>query len=147
MSLLDDLKQQPERIARKGSNLPAGLLSPLPERVEAWLESVQANLIALEEASALKHNASKRLTHARQALEETTAELYGENAIIGTNKEQRDACLHRLTAAERYEVREAEDAHAVAVAAFESVERRLKRDREERAALEMLTSLTVGVTK
>jgi hypothetical protein len=122
-------------------------MASLTDRVNAWLESVQANLIALEEASALKHNAAKRLAHARQALEETTAELYGENAIIGKNAEERDACLHRLTAAERYEVREAEDAHALAVAAFESVERKLKRDREERAALEMLTSLTVGVAK
>jgi hypothetical protein len=120
-------------------------MASLTDRVNAWLESVQANLIALEEASALKHNASKRLAHARQALEETTAELYGEGAIIGKNAEERDACLHRLTAAERYEVREAEDAHALAVAAFESVERRLKRDREERAALEMLTSLTTGL--
>jgi hypothetical protein len=119
----------------------------LTDRVNAWLDSVSANLTALEEASALRHNAAKRLTHARMALEETTAELYGEGAIIGKNAEERDACLHRLTAAERYEVREAEDAHAVAVAAFESVERRLKRDREERAALEMLTSLTVGVAR
>jgi hypothetical protein len=122
-------------------------MASLTDRVNAWLESVQANLTALEEASALKHNAGKRLAHARQALEETTAELYGEGAIIGKNAEERDACLHRLTAAERYEVREAEDAHALAVAASESVERRLKRDREERAALEMLTSLTVGVAR
>jgi ElaB/YqjD/DUF883 family membrane-anchored ribosome-binding protein len=46
-------------------------MASLTDRVNAWLESVQANLTALEEASALKHNAGKRLAHARQALEET----------------------------------------------------------------------------
>jgi hypothetical protein len=79
----------------------------LSERVERWLTRVNDHATLLDDASACKHSAASRLGRAREALEETTAELYVEGAIVGTNKEQRDACLHRLTAAERYEITEA----------------------------------------
>jgi hypothetical protein len=69
----------------------------------------------LDEALATHHNAAKRLNAAREALEGTQAELYGENLIIGHSREERDACLRRLTAAERYEITEAE--HALEAAA------------------------------
>jgi hypothetical protein len=118
----------------------------LSERVERWLTRVNDHATLLDDASACKHSAASRLGRAREALEETTAELYVEGAIVGTNKEQRDACLHRLTAAERYEIREAEDAYLVACASLEGAERLLKRDREERTALELLVAIDVGLS-
>jgi hypothetical protein len=72
--------------------------------------TVGALLDNLDEALATHHNAAKRVAAAREALEATQAELFGENLIVGHNREERDACLHRLTAAERYEITEAENA-------------------------------------
>jgi hypothetical protein len=77
--------------------------------------SVGALLDNLDEALATHHNAGKRVANAREALEAAQADLYAENLIVGHNREERDACLRRLTAAERYEVTEAE--HALEAAA------------------------------
>jgi hypothetical protein len=113
----------------------------LSREVETWLESVHKHIDEFDEALAAQHNAARRLAHARESLEETIAELYGENAIVGKNKEERDACLRRLTAAERYAVREAEDAFAVAVAAVERSRNQVAKDRQTRYALQVSAML------
>ncbi|HWG85928.1 MAG TPA: hypothetical protein VNT60_10655 [Deinococcales bacterium] len=113
----------------------------LSREVEAWLESVHRHIDDLDDALAKQHSAARRVAHAREALEETIAELYGENAIQGKNKEERDACLRRLTAAERYELREAEDALAVTVAAVERSRSQVAKDRQTRYALQVSAML------
>lgn len=98
----------------------------LSAEARRW-HDVRTTLVGVvDETTASCHNASRRLAHAKEALEETIAELYGQNAVVGKNAEERDACIRRLTAAERYEVREAEDALAIAQNSLDFAERRLK---------------------
>jgi hypothetical protein len=112
--------------------------------IEHWLEGVHRNLNAYDESLSAQHGAARRVAHAREALEDTIAELYGEGAIQGKNKEERDACLRRLTAAERYELREAEDAMQQAAAAVERARNGIARDRQTRYALQMTAMLRAG---
>lgn len=109
--------------------------------IDTWLESIHRNIDRFDVALDAQHKAGRRLAHARDAIEETIAELYGEGAIVGKNKEERDACLRRLTAAERYELREAEDASSQATAAVERARNQIAKDRQTRYALQMAAVL------
>jgi outer membrane translocation and assembly module TamA len=91
-----------------------------------WFNARERHVIDLNDAADALHKARRRLAHAKESYEETVAELYGENAVVGKNAEEREATLRRLTAAERYEIREAEDAVALAEHAHEWRERVLK---------------------
>jgi hypothetical protein len=91
------------------------------------LADLHSALDALDEALARQHSAARRLTTAREALEATTAELYGEAAILGTTREERDACLYRLTRAERHEISEAQAALDAAALAVELARNNLNR--------------------
>ncbi|HEX2864045.1 MAG TPA: hypothetical protein VHN99_05720, partial [Deinococcales bacterium] len=55
--------------------------------VTAWLDSIHTHIDEYDAALARQHEASRRLARARDALDEATAELYGEGAIAGRNKE------------------------------------------------------------
>ena len=116
----------------------------IQREIEHWLQNVHTNLDNYDQALNRQQQASRRLAHARESLEDTIAELYGEGAIQGKNKEERDACLRRLTAAERYELREAEDAYAEAASGVERARNHIARDRQTRYALQMTAMLRAG---
>ena len=113
----------------------------LTAEINAWLHRTQHHLSELEHALAEQAVASRRLTSAREALEDTIAELWSEQGIHGKNKDERDATLRRLTAAERYALREAEDAHALAAARVERARMNVAKNREQRHALQMRVAL------
>jgi hypothetical protein len=71
-----------------------------------------AALDTLERALLAYHAASRRVAHAREGLEEALSELYVEKAVEGSTLAEREACLLFLTAAERFELAEAEHAQA-----------------------------------
>lgn len=112
--------------------------------IDSWLASIHRNIDSFDVALDAQHKAGRRLAHSREALEETVAELYGEGAIVGKNKEERDACLRRLTAAERYELREAEDAYSQAAAVVERARNQIAKDRQTRHALQMTAVMRAG---
>lgn len=113
----------------------------LTQEINAWLQQTQHHLSNLEIALDRQAAAARRLTSVREALEDTIAELWSERSIEGKNKDERDAMLRRLTAAERYAVREAEDAHSLASAAVERARMSVARNREHRNALQMRVAL------
>jgi chromosome segregation ATPase len=115
----------------------------LTSEINAWLAEASKHQDALEDAQATLHNANRRLTVACEALDDTTAELYAQGAIIGRNVEERDACARRLTAAERYEVKEAQAAVDAARARLDAAERDRSRDRDWRTSLELRVALAV----
>ncbi len=113
------------------------MTKPLQQDINLWLEHVHHHLDQLADALEVQHHSNRRLVRARESLEETIAELYSEGSVQGKNKEERDACLHRLTAAERYELREAQEEHATASARVERQRLLVARDRQTRYALQM----------
>jgi chromosome segregation ATPase len=116
-------------------------MTTLTKDITTWLETMHTHLDDLDAALQTQSQASRRLSAARESLEETIAELYAEGAIEGKNKEERDACLRRLTAAERFELHEAEDALAQTAAQVERARTRVTRDRQTRYALQMRVAL------
>lgn len=109
--------------------------------VTAWLDSIHSHIDEYDTALARQHGAARRLARARDALDEATAELYGESAIAGRNKEERDACLHRLTAGERFELREAEEELAECITGVEHARNLMAKDRQTRYALQVTAML------
>jgi hypothetical protein len=116
-------------------------MTTLTKDITTWLETMHVHLDDLDAALQAQSQASRRLSAARESLEETIAELYAEGAIEGKNKEERDACLRRLTAAERFELHEAEDTLAQTAASVERARTRVTRDRQTRYALQMRVAL------
>lgn len=116
-------------------------MTTLTKDITTWLETMHVHLDDLDAALQSQSQASRRLSAARESLEETIAELYAEGAIEGKNKEERDACLRRLTAAERFELHEAEDTLAQTAASVERARTRVTRDRQTRYALQMRVAL------
>ncbi len=117
------------------------MTTTLTKDITTWLETMHAHLDDLDAAMQAQSQASRRLSAARESLEETISELYAEGAIEGKNKEERDACLRRLTAAERFEMHEAEDTLAQTAAQAERSRTRVTRDRQTRYALQMRVAL------
>jgi hypothetical protein len=117
------------------------MTTTLTKDITTWLETMHTHLDDLDAALQAQSQASRRLSAARESLEETIAELYAEGAIEGKNKEERDACLRRLTAAERFELHEAEDTLALNSAQAERARTRVTRDRQTRYALQMRVAL------
>jgi hypothetical protein len=112
-------------------------VSSLLHDTAAWLESVHRHIDELDEALALQQIVSRRSARAREALEETVAQLYAEGAIIGKNAEERSACQRRLTAAERHEINEADAAVQLASERVERARSQVTKDRQTRYALQI----------
>jgi hypothetical protein len=97
---------------------------------EGQQESQQPLLDALdglEMALIAHHKTSRRVAYARESLEEALSELYAEKAVEGATLLEREACLLRLTSAERFELFEAEHAQAEAYLQVQRAELRLMR--------------------
>jgi chromosome segregation ATPase len=120
-------------------------MTALTKDITTWLESTHAHLDHLDAALHAHAQAARRVASAREALEETIAELYAEGAIEGKNKEERDARLRRLTAAERFELHEAEDTLQHASETLERARLRVSRDRQTRYALQMRVALETSL--
>jgi hypothetical protein len=112
-------------------------VSSLLDDTTEWLESVHRYIDELDEALALQQTANRRAARAREALEETVAQLYADGAIIGKNAEERSACQRRLTAAERYEISEADAAVQLASDRVERARSQVTKDRQTRYALQI----------
>jgi chromosome segregation ATPase len=128
------------RIWRRYSK-SGGFVKTLETEIQNWLKSTKRHQDALDIATLGHRRANRRLKDARESLEEAVAELYGEGEIIGRNKEERDACLRRLTAMERAELNEAEASYDEAVFALERARADLSRDRQDRYGLQMRVAL------
>jgi hypothetical protein len=113
----------------------------LETEIQSWLKSSKRHQDALDIATLGHRRANRRLKDARESLDEATAELYGEGEVVGRNKEERDACLRRLTVMERAELHEAELAYDEAVFALERARADLSRDRQDRYGLQMRVAL------
>ena len=118
-----------------------GSVKTLEAEIQNWLKSTKRHQDALDIATLGHRRANRRLKDARESLEEATAELYGEGEIVGRNKEERDACLRRLTAMERAELSEAEASYDEALFALERARADLGRDRQDRYGLQMRVAL------
>ncbi len=116
-------------------------MKTLETEIQIWLKSSKRHQDALDIATLGHRRANRRLKDARESLEEATAELYGEGEVIGRNKEEREACLRRLTVMERAELNEAEIAYDEAVFALERARADLSRDRQDRYGLQMRVAL------
>jgi hypothetical protein len=129
-------------ITEYGEGLQSGgFVKSLETEIQTWLKSSKRHQDALDIATLGHRRANRRLKDARESLEEATAELYGEGEIVGRNKEERDACLRRLTVMERGELHEAEAAYDEAVFALERARADLARDRQDRYGLQMRVAL------
>ncbi len=120
-------------------------MKTLEAEIQNWLKSTKRHQDALDIATLGHRRANRRLKDARESLEEASAELYGEGEIVGRNKEERDACLRRLTAMERAELNEAEIAYDEAVFALERARADLARDRQDRYGLQMRVALATSL--
>jgi chromosome segregation ATPase len=118
-----------------------GFVKTLETEIQNWLKSTKRHQDALDIATLGHRRANRRLKDARESLEEATAELYGEGEVVGRNKEERDACLRRLTAMERADLSEAEASFEEAVFALERARADLSRDRQDRYGLQMRVAL------
>lgn len=119
-------------------------MKTLETEIQIWLKSSKRHQDALDIATLGHRRANRRLKDARESLEEATAELYGEGEVVGRNKEERDACLRRLTVMERAEFHEAEAAYDEAVFALERARADLSRDRQDRYGLQMRVALATN---
>jgi chromosome segregation ATPase len=124
--------------------LSGGFVKTLETEIQTWLKSSKRHQDALDIATVGHRRASRRLKDARESLEEATAELYGEGEVIGRNKEERDACLRRLTVMERAELNEAEISYDEAIFALERARADLSRDRQDRYGLQMRVALATN---
>jgi hypothetical protein len=122
-----------------------GFVKILETEIQSWLKSTKRHQDALDIATLGHRRANRRLKDARECLEEATAELYGEGEVVGRNKEERDACLRRLTAMERAELKEAEISFDEAVFALERARADLSRDRQDRYGLQMRVALATNL--
>ncbi len=120
-------------------------MKTLELEIQNWLKSTKRHQDALDIATLGHRRANRRLKDARESLEEATAELYGEGEVVGRNKEERDACLRRLTVMERAELNEAEMAYDEAVFALERARADLSRDRQDRYGLQMRVALATNL--
>jgi hypothetical protein len=120
-------------------------MKTLDNQIQAWFKTSQRHQDALDIATFTHRRNSRRIKAARESLEETKAELYGEGSINGRNKEERDAMLHRLTITERLEVSESEEALEESTSALERAKADIARDRQERYALQMLVALAIQI--
>ena len=116
----------------------------LSAEIEMWLESMHRSLDALDEALQAQAKASRRLSTARDALEDIIGELYADGAITGASKDVRDACLHRLTAAERFELGAAEEALESFRLEVEHTRTSVTKNRATRHALQLRVALQTG---
>jgi hypothetical protein len=122
-----------------------GFVKTLETEIQIWLKSSKRHQDALDIATLGHRRANRRLKDARESLEEATAELYGEGEVVGRNKEERDACLRRLTIMERAELNEAEIAYDEANFALERARADLSRDRQDRYGLQMRVALATSL--
>ncbi len=121
-----------------------GFVKTLETEIQSWLKSSKRHQDALDIATLGHRRANRRLKDARESLDEAVAELYGEGEVVGRNKEERDACLRRLTLMERAELNEAEISYDEANFALERARADLSRDRQDRYGLQMRVALATN---
>jgi hypothetical protein len=117
-------------------------MNTIEQEVRAWLRSSKRHHDELESATVAHRRSTRRLTQAREALEDVVAALYRDGSVQGRNKEERDALVRTLTTPQRLEVSEAEEAVDTAALAMEHARASVNRDRQERHALQMRVVLS-----